>query len=230
VTSRTSGVPYSDQPIGAGPDLAAMRVDYGAAEHSEASLAATWHEQFGHWLADAVAAGVPEPNAMVLATADEAGHPSARTVLLKGYDERGLVFFTNYESRKGRELTANPAASLVFPWYPLRRQVVVTGAVTRVPRAESEAYFATRPRESALGAWASAQSTVVPDRGTLDRAWEDAARRFPQDAPVPTPPFWGGFRVVPDSVEFWQGRTGRMHDRLRYRRSERAWEVERLAP
>ncbi len=174
-----------------------MRVDYGNAEHSEASLAANWWTQFARWFAEAAAAAVTEPNAMVLATADPAGRPSSRTVLLKGYDERGLVFFTNYESRKGRELIANPQASVVFPWYPLRRQVVVCGQVQVVQRAESEAYFASRPRESALGAWASAQSTVVPDRAALDAAWADVARRFPPDEPVPTPPFWGGFRLVP---------------------------------
>jgi pyridoxamine 5'-phosphate oxidase len=233
VTSRTPGVPFSDQPpAGAATpsDLAAMRVDYGSAEHSEASLAADWWSQLGRWLAEAVAARVTEPNAMVLGTVDPAGRPSARTVLLKGYDERGLLFFTNYESRKGRELSANPAASLVFPWYPLRRQVVVTGLVTRVERAETEAYFAGRPRESALGAWASAQSTPVPDRAALDRAWAQAAQRFPAGEPVPAPPYWGGYRLAPDAVEFWQGRTARMHDRLRYRRSNGVWEVERLAP
>jgi pyridoxamine 5'-phosphate oxidase len=212
-----------------------MRVDYGEVEHTEASLAENWWTQLARWFGDAVAAGVTEPNAMVLATADPAGQPSARTVLLKGYDERGLVFFTNYESRKGRELSANPRASVVLPWYPLRRQVVVCGDVERVTRAESEEYFASRPRESALGAWASEQSRVVPDRATLDAAWDAAARRFPEREPVPTPPFWGGFRLVPETVEFWQGRTGRMHDRLRYRkgdgaRTDQGWTVERLAP
>lgn len=234
MTSSTSGVPPVEPSGVPDPadrvDLAGMRVDYGAAEHSESSLAPDWWGQFARWLADAVAAGVTEPNAMVLATADAAGAPSARTVLLKGYDEAGLVFFTNYESRKGRELAANPRASAVFPWYPLRRQVVVVGTVHRVGRAETEAYFATRPRESAIGAWASAQSTVVPDRATLDAAWLAAARRFPEGAPIPAPPHWGGFRLVPDSVEFWQGRTGRMHDRLRYRNENSTWHVERLAP
>ncbi len=207
-----------------------MRVDYGSAEHSEASLAADWWTQLSRWLGDAVAAGLTEPNAMVLGTADAAGRPSARTVLLKGYDEQGLVFFTNYESRKGRELSANPRASAVFPWYALRRQVVVAGEVHRLTRAETEAYFATRPRDSALGAWASAQSAVVPDRATLDAAWLAAGEQFPDGEPVPAPPFWGGFRLVPESVEFWQGRTGRMHDRLRFRYEESAWHVERLAP
>jgi pyridoxamine 5'-phosphate oxidase len=207
-----------------------MRVDYGSAEHSEASLAANWWTQFAGWFSDAVTAGVTEPNAMVLATADPSGRPSSRTVLLKGYDERGLVFFTNYESQKAQELSGNPQASVVFPWYALRRQVLVAGAVTRVDRAESETYFARRPRESQLGAWASPQSRVVPDRATLDAAWRDVAERFPPDQPVPTPPFWGGYRLAPHTVEFWQGRTGRMHDRLRYRLDGVDWLVERLAP
>jgi pyridoxamine 5'-phosphate oxidase len=207
-----------------------MRVDYGDVEHSEASLAADWWTQFGRWLADAVTAGVTEPNAMVLATADEAGRPSARTVLVKGYDEQGLVFFTNYESRKGRELAANPAASVVFPWYLMRRQVVACGDVQSVDREVTEAYFASRPRDSALGAWASRQSTVVPDRAALDEAWAQAHERFPAGEPVPAPPYWGGFRLVPQSVEFWQGRTGRMHDRLRFARTAGDWRVERLAP
>jgi pyridoxamine 5'-phosphate oxidase len=212
-----------------------MRVDYGAAEHSEANLAADWWTQFGRWMADAVAARLAEPNAMVLGTADRAGRPSSRTVLLKGYDEQGLVFFTNYESRKGRELADNPWASATFPWYPLRRQVTAIGQVTRVSRAETEEYWATRPRESALGAWASPQSRVVPDRASLDAAWLAAGERFPEGSPVPAPPHWGGFRLRPETVEFWQGRTGRMHDRLRFalvdgRFEDGQWHVERLAP
>lgn len=212
------------------PDVAAMRTDYGQAELSETSLAADWVGQFGRWLAEAVAARLTEPNAMVLATADAKGVPSGRTVLLKAYDARGFVFFTNYESRKGQELATNPVASLVFPWYPLRRQVVVTGTVGQVTRAETEAYFATRPRDSQLGAWASPQSQPVPDRAALDDAWQAAAGRFPDGEPIPAPPHWGGLRVRPDTVEFWQGRTGRLHDRLVYRRAADGWTVERLAP
>ncbi|WP_111135250.1 pyridoxamine 5'-phosphate oxidase [Micromonospora deserti] len=198
---------------------------------SEADLAADWHTQFGRWFADAVAAGLPEPNAMVLATADAAGRPSGRTVLLKAYEPEGFVFFTNYGSRKGAELAANPYASLVFPWFAMQRQVVVTGRVERVGRAETEAYFASRPRGSQLGAWASEQSRVVPDRAALDDAYRAAAERFADVEPIPAPPHWGGLRVRPDSVEFWQGRASRLHDRLRFRRAASGgWTVERLAP
>ncbi|WP_173166573.1 pyridoxamine 5'-phosphate oxidase [Phytohabitans suffuscus] len=207
-----------------------MRRDYGSGNTlSRGDLAPDWWTQFDRWFADAVDAGLPEPNAMIVASADPAGRPSARTVLLKGYDERGLVFYTNYESRKGTELAANPYASLVFPWFPMRRQVVVAGAVTRVTRDQTEEYFASRPRESQLGAWASPQSQVVPDRAALDQVYEDAELRFPDR--VPAPEHWGGLRVAPHTVEFWQGRTGRLHDRLRYRRTDKGvWIIERLAP
>ncbi|MEU6075937.1 pyridoxamine 5'-phosphate oxidase [Micromonospora sp. NPDC047074] len=198
---------------------------------SEADLAADWCHQFDRWFADAVAAGLPEPNAMVVGTADAAGRPSARTVLLKGYDPEGFVFFTNYGSRKGAEATANPYASLVFPWFPMHRQVVVAGRVERVDRAETEAYFASRPRGSQLGAWASDQSRVVPDRVVLDAAYRTTAERFADVEPIPAPPHWGGLRVRPESVEFWQGRASRLHDRLRFRLAGPGrWIVERLAP
>ncbi|GAA4437916.1 pyridoxamine 5'-phosphate oxidase [Phytohabitans houttuyneae] len=216
--------------IGDTPEPARMRRDYGTANAlSPDGLAGDWWVQFDRWFADAVDAGLPEPNAMIVATADPHGRPSARTVLLKGYDERGLVFYTNYESRKGVELAANPYASLVLPWFAMRRQIVVAGSVSRVSRAETEAYWATRPRESQLGAWASPQSQVVADRATLDRVYEETERRFPEQ--VPAPEHWGGLRVAPHTVEFWQGRTGRLHDRLRYRRTdEGVWIIERLAP
>ena len=162
------------------------------------------------------------------ATADGRPASSARTVLLKAYDERGLVFYTNYESRKGAELAANPYVSLVLPWLPIHRQVVICGSVTRVERAETEVYFAARPRESRLSAWASPQSCVVEDRTVLEDAWAEVDRQFPGD--VPAPPNWGGFRVAPDTVEFWQGRANRLHDRLRFRRTGSDWVVERLAP
>ena len=210
------------------PGLARMRREYPSEGLREADLAPDWVTQFGDWLAAAKAAGLVEPNAMVLATANAAGRPSARTVLLKGYDERGFVFFTNYGSRKAREITENPYASLVFFWHPLHRQVVVCGSVERVSRAESEEYFAQRPRGAQLGAWASPQSSVIPSRQALDDAWRRYDAQWPDQ--VPTPEHWGGFRVVPETVEFWQGRANRLHDRLRYRRVGDGWVTERLAP
>jgi pyridoxamine 5'-phosphate oxidase len=184
--------------------------------------------QFALWFEDAIAAGLPEPNAMILATSSAGGRPSARTVLLKGFDERGFVFFTNYESRKGRDLAENPRACLLFPWHPIRRQVRVEGRVVRVSREDSAAYFRSRPYGSRIGAWASRQSAVVASREDLDSRFDELARRWPDDPPVPD--FWGGYRVVPSEVEFWQGRTDRLHDRLRYRLTGGSWLRERLAP
>jgi pyridoxamine 5'-phosphate oxidase len=195
----------------------------------ETDLAADWVTQFAIWFAEAAAYGLPEPNAMIVATADRDGRPSARTVLLKGYDARGFVFYTNYASRKGTEAAANPYASLVFPWFPMQRQVLVAGPVEKVSRSETEAYFATRPRGSQLGAWASPQSQVLADRAAVEAGLAEAVARF-GDGPVPAPPHWGGLRVVPDTVEFWQGRSSRLHDRLRYRREAGGFVVERLAP
>jgi pyridoxamine 5'-phosphate oxidase len=214
-------------------EIAAMRQEYSRHGLAEDELAADWLAQFEAWLTEMVEVGLVEPNAMVLATAAGDGRPSARTVLLKGVDERGFTFFTNYGSRKATELAVNPYCSLVFPWFPAGRQVVVCGRAERVARAESEAYFASRPREAQLGAWASPQSQVVADRAELDGLLDEMAHRFPDAAaPLPAPPHWGGLRVVPETVEFWQGRTGRMHDRLRYRRPAdgSAWLVERLGP
>ncbi|GAA2192443.1 pyridoxamine 5'-phosphate oxidase [Micromonospora lupini] len=214
------------------PAPAAMRNEYAAdLGLTEADLAADWHTQFDGWFADAVAFGLPEPNAMVVGTADDAGRPSGRTVLLKGYDPEGFVFFTNHLSRKGVEAAGNPYASLVFPWFPMQRQVVVAGSVAPVDQAVTESYFASRPRGSQVGAWASPQSQVVPDRAALEERYREVAERFADQAEIPTPPHWGGLRVRPDTVEFWQGRAGRLHDRLRFRRLDAGgWIVERLAP
>lgn len=209
--------------------FAQLRREYDSAGLTEDQLAPDWPTQFGAWLADAIAAGVPEPNAMTLATADPSGRPSARTVLFKGYDQRGFVCVTNLRSRKATEALANPYASLVFFWHPLHRQVVVCGTVEPLPRDEVEAYFRTRPRGAQLGAWASPQSQVIASREELDERYAAAATRYPGD--VPTPPHWGGLRVVPETVEFWQGRPHRLHDRLRYRRvADDVWDIERLAP
>ncbi|CAL9448361.1 Pyridoxine_pyridoxamine 5'-phosphate oxidase [Streptomyces sp. enrichment culture] len=220
------------------PDLdpAPMREQYHTSELAERDLAAHPLEQFARWFKDAASCGdIHEPNAMVVATATPDGRPSARTVLLKHVDARGFVFFTNYDSRKGAELAANPYASLLFPWHPIARQVIVTGRATRVGRDETAAYFRTRPHGSQLGAWASAQSSVIGSRAELLARYEELAARYPDGAQVPVPPHWGGFRVVPDTVEFWQGHENRLHDRLRYVREgggdgEGGWRVERLAP
>lgn len=213
------------------PDPAAMRARYRAAGLSEAELPAEPVALFGDWFAEAVAGGLGEPNAMVVSTADGEGRPSSRTVLLKHFDERGFVFFTNYASTKGRQLTVNPYASLLFPWHDLARQVIVSGTVERTGRDETAAYFRTRPHGSQLGAWASDQSQVVGSRDELDRRYEDLARRYPEGEDVPAPANWGGYRVRPEWVEFWQGRDNRLHDRLRFVRTEAgAWEVRRLCP
>jgi pyridoxamine 5'-phosphate oxidase len=212
------------------PDLGALRREYGDAGLDLPDLEPDPVAMFRRWLDDTVRAGVHEPNAMVVATVSPSGRPSARLVLLKGLDERGFVFFTNYDSRKGQEIAANPQVSLLFPWHDLQRQVRVEGAAARVSTAESEAYFASRPRASQLGAWSSPQSEVVSSRAALDERYGGVLAQFADADEVPLPPFWGGYRVVPEAVEFWQGRVGRMHDRLVYRRADDAWRLERLAP
>jgi pyridoxamine 5'-phosphate oxidase len=212
-----------------------MRRQYREAGLTEADLAGDPFAQFARWFADAVRATgtgvISEPNAMVVSTADADGVPSSRTVLLKGYDQHGFVFYSNYTSRKGRELTANPSASLLFPWHPIARQVIIGGTVERVPPQETAAYFRSRPHGSRLGAWASPQSTVVASRAEIEQRYEEVAARWPEGSQVPVPPEWGGFRVRPVTVEFWQGRENRLHDRLRYYvRGDGGWAVERLAP
>ncbi|WP_333767713.1 pyridoxamine 5'-phosphate oxidase [Streptomyces sp. IBSBF 2435] len=211
-----------------------MRKRYRTTGITEDDLAAEPYAQFARWFADAVAATeagvITEPNAMVLSTADANGLPSSRTVLLKAYDPRGFVFFSNRESRKGRALAANPRASLLFPWHPIARQVIISGDVTRVSPEETAAYFHSRPHGSQVGAWASEQSSVVGSRAVLEKSYAEMAARWPEGAAVPVPPSWDGFRVEAATVEFWQGRENRLHDRLRYVREADGWSVERLAP
>jgi pyridoxamine 5'-phosphate oxidase len=207
-----------------------MRETYGLGELLEEQVDADPVKQFGLWLAQAADAGLHEPNAMVLATVDRDGKPSARTVLLKGLDERGFVFYTNQQSRKADDLAANPACALVFPWHAMERQVRVEGIASKVPADEVDAYFASRPRGSQLGAWASQQSQPVDSREELDLQYESYERQWPEGTEISAPYFWGGYRIEPVVFEFWQGRTGRLHDRLQYKRSGASWQLQRLQP
>ena len=229
-----------------GPELASMRRSYSAAGLSESDLAGDWLTQFNSWFADAVAAGLREPNAMVVATASPTGDVSCRTVLAKGVDESGVVFYTNLTSDKSRDLVANPRAAATFPWVDLQRQIHVRGPVVRVSDESARVYWASRPRGSQIGAWASPQSSVLPGRDALEAMQAGAEQRFgtgdgsdtadesgmlERAESIPLPPFWGGWRIEPVTVEFWQGRVGRLHDRLRYRSTGTGgWVVERLAP
>ena len=210
-------------------DLLWQAPQYGGPPLEPEMLDADPIVEFRAWFQAATAAGCVQPNAMTLATVGAGGRPSARIVLLKELDDRGFVFFGNYDSRKGRELAAHAAAALVFFWEPVHRQVRVEGTVERITAEESDAYFSSRPRGSQLGAIASPQSQVIPDRGVLDRRVAELTAELAERAP-PRPPHWGGYRLVPDAIEFWQGRTDRLHDRIRYRRDGGVWIRERLAP
>lgn len=209
--------------------IAHLRREYARARLDERDVDPDPLVQFRHWFEDACRAELPEPNAMTLATATPDGLPSARMVLLKAADERGFTFFTDYRSRKGQELEANPHAALVFFWGELERQVRISGTVSRVSREETEAYFRTRPRESRLGAWTSQQSTVLAGREVLEARLREVAARHPGED-VPAPPYWGGYLLRPDALEFWQGRESRLHDRVRYQREAGGWRIERLSP
>jgi pyridoxamine 5'-phosphate oxidase len=209
--------------------IGALRREYARARLDESSVSPDPVTEFARWFEEAVRAQVQEPNAMTLATASTEGVPSARIVLLKGFDERGFVFFTDYRSQKGAELERNPRAALVFYWPELERQVRITGSVSTIGRAESEAYFRTRPRGSRISAWVSHQSQVIGSRKLLEDRIPELEARYPGED-VPLPPYWGGFRLNPESMEFWQGRASRLHDRIRYVRKAEGWKVERLSP
>jgi pyridoxamine 5'-phosphate oxidase len=210
--------------------VADLRKEYTLQGLSETEIHPNPFEQFKIWFNQALAAQLPEPNAMTIATATSDGKPSARMVLLKDYDERGFVFYTNYESHKGQQLIRNPWGAIAFLWVELERQVRIEGRVEKVSAAESDEYFHSRPKGSQLGAWASNQSQVVESRQVLERRLEQLKEEY-DNKEIPRPPHWGGFRVIPDEIEFWQGRPNRLHDRLLYRRGEGgSWKIQRLSP
>jgi pyridoxamine 5'-phosphate oxidase len=210
-------------------DISKLRRSYSLKELNENYVLADPIKQFSIWMDEAISSNLIDPNAMILSTANKNGIPSARTVLLKGFDEKGFVFFTNYESAKAKDLAENSFASLLFLWLELERQVRITGKAERVSREESEKYFISRPRDSQLGAWASKQSTVIPNRKILESKFEGMREKF-EGKEVPPPSFWGGYKVIPQRVEFWQGRENRLHDRICYSITEGEWKIERLSP
>jgi len=211
-------------------DLASLRRHYALESLSEADVLPDPMAQFAVWFQEALNSQLIEPNAMTLATAAANGRPSARTVLLKGFDKQGFVFYTNYESRKGQELAENPQAALLFTWLELERQIRIEGKVEKVSSEESLTYFQSRPKASQIGAWASPQSRVIESREVLEKRMADLVRQNTQAEKLPLPPFWGGYRLVPGVIEFWQGRESRLHDRICYTQSGGSWEIERLAP
>lgn len=214
--------------------IRAMRRSYGEQGLAEESVLGDPIKQFQLWMKEAVANQfIVEPNAMVLSTVED-DVPTSRTVLLKDVDQNGFTFFTNYESRKAQQISNNPHVSLVFPWYPMERQVIVLGTANKIPTADSESYFATRPWSSQIGAWASSQSAPLNSREQLEQRWQEFANKYPEGGEVPMPPHWGGFLVTPSSIEFWQGRYSRLHDRLRFTRQittpDGSWSLERIYP
>ncbi|HAG96653.1 MAG: pyridoxamine 5'-phosphate oxidase [Pseudomonadales bacterium] len=210
-------------------DISDMRREFESAGLQRETLNDNPVQQFETWFQDARTAGLLEPNAMSLATVDEHGQPTLRTVLLKYFDENGFVFFTNYESRKARNIEDNHRAAILFPWIALNRQVSVQGAVRRISKAESFKYFSSRPRESQIGAWVSDQSKAISSRGLLEQKLAEMKRKFGQGE-IPLPSFWGGYQIVPERIEFWQGRPHRLHDRFEYLRTESGWAIQRLQP
>lgn len=210
--------------------IAALRKSYSRETLNETDVAQLPFEQFSKWFQEALQSELPEPNAMTIATVSAAGRPSARTVLLKGFDHNGLVFFTNYESRKGQEINANPFGTILFCWLELERQIRIEGVIEKIDRKDSLDYFISRPKESQIGAWASPQSQVIPDRSILEERQSSLGQQYAESTNLPLPENWGGYRLIPDYFEFWQGRESRLHDRIFYQLINQEWKIGRLAP